>query len=280
MLKRVVIAAAAALAATAIGSGRGPRSDGDVAGLYPAGLRIGYAVEAPYAFVDEAGRVTGESPELARVVARRLGVTTTFVQADFGELIDLLESGQIDVVAAGMFITPERARRARFSVPTLQITGAALVRRGNPQGFRALGDVAAAGATVVVIEASVEADMARRAGISREHTLAVPDAAAARRVLLKDAADLLLLSEPTVRWMATREGADAFDVITFTPAPAADEPDSVAFAFRPSDRDLAAAWNGVLMSVVGTREHLSLIEPFGFTRRSLPAHAATEATAP
>lgn len=278
MLKRVVIAAAAALAATAIGSGRGPRGDGDVAGLYPNGLRIGYAVEAPYAFVDEAGRVTGESPELARLVAHRLGLTTTFVQADFGELLDLLENGQIDVVATGMFITPERARRARFSVPTLRITGAALVRRGNPQSVRTLADIAAAGATVVVVEASVEADMARRAGISREHTLIVPDAAAARRALLTDAADLLLLSEPTVRWMAAREGADAFDVITFPPA--ADEPDTVAFAFRASDRGLAAAWNGVLTPFVGSPEHLSLIAPFGFTRHTLPERHATEATAP
>lgn len=278
MLKRVVIAAAAALAATAIGSGRGPRSDGDVAGLYPTGLRIGYAVEAPYAFVDEAGRVTGESPELARVVARRLGVTTTFVQADFGELLDRLENGQIDVVATGMFITPERARRARFSVPTLRITGAALVRRGNPQGIRTLGDIAVAGATVVVIDASVEADMARRAGVSREHTLIVPDAAAARRALLTDAADLLLLSEPTVRWMAAREGADDFEVITFTAAP--DEPAMVGFAFRLSDRDLAAAWDGELRTIVGTPEHLSLIEPFGFTRHTLPQRHVTEATAP
>jgi polar amino acid transport system substrate-binding protein len=38
-------------------------------------LRIGYAVEAPYAFLGTNGEVTGESPEVARRIASRLGAT-------------------------------------------------------------------------------------------------------------------------------------------------------------------------------------------------------------
>ena len=35
-------------------------------------LKVGYAIEAPYAFVGERGEVTGESPELAKLIVRAL----------------------------------------------------------------------------------------------------------------------------------------------------------------------------------------------------------------
>ncbi|MGN2393329.1 hypothetical protein ACTFO6_17800, partial [Pelomicrobium sp. G1] len=37
-------------------------------------IRIGFADEAPFAYLDtQRGRVTGEAPEVARVILRRLG---------------------------------------------------------------------------------------------------------------------------------------------------------------------------------------------------------------
>jgi hypothetical protein len=56
--------------ALAIGSCSAP--DGSlVPGKHADTLRIGYAVEAPYALVSADGQVTGESPEIARRIAER-----------------------------------------------------------------------------------------------------------------------------------------------------------------------------------------------------------------
>lgn len=72
-------------------------------------IRIGYAVEAPYAFLTTDGEVTGESPEIAKRVARQLGFNNIiWRQTEFGDLLDELEAGRIDVIAAGMFVTPVR----------------------------------------------------------------------------------------------------------------------------------------------------------------------------
>lgn len=270
MLKRVAFATVTLLLVT-LAVARVALRDGGLAGRYPDGLRIGYAVEAPYAFVDDTGRVTGESPELARHVAGRLGLAVTFVQADFGVLLDQLEEGRYDVVAAGLFITPERARRVRFSVPTFQAVGAALVRRGNPKGLHSLEDITAAGATVVVLAASVEEALAARAGISQEHTIVVPDAAAARRALEAGRADLLMLSGPTVHWMATRDSAGVFEEADLDVGLArSGTVDLGGFAFRKDEDILVEAWNRELAGLIGTPEHLALIEPFGFTARFLP----------
>src|SRR5690606_16634992 len=67
-------------------------------------LRVGYAIEAPYAFLDEDGRVTGEAPETARWVARRLGRgEPEWVLTEFGSLIGQLQEGRFDVIACGLF---------------------------------------------------------------------------------------------------------------------------------------------------------------------------------
>ena len=96
-------------------------------------VRIGYAVEAPYAYLAD-GRVTGESPEVARAIFARLGIDSlVWVQQDFGALIDDLRRGRFDVIAAWMFITPERERQIAFSVPTFCVTAPAEVMRTSPE---------------------------------------------------------------------------------------------------------------------------------------------------
>lgn len=246
---------------------------------FPDGLRIGYAVEAPYAFVDEGGTVTGESPTLVRHVAARLGLAVSFVQADFDSLLDQLDEGRYDVIAAGLFITPERARRVRFSLPTFRTSGAALVRAGNPRRLHSLDDIRAAGATVAVLAASVEEARVRAAGLSSARILAVPNAAAARRALEAGRADAVMLSGPTVRWMAAQHASGGVEVAApFDAGPEGPGTASLgALAFRQSDHELADAVDDVLAALVGTPEHLALIQPFGFTRRSLPPPAVRHA---
>ncbi len=266
---RVVTFTIGALASLAAGCGA---PDGQsLSDRYPAGVRIGYAVEAPYAFVDDRGRVTGESPELARLVAQRLGLSVSFVQTDFGGLLEQLDEGRYDVVAAGVFITPERAKLVRFSVPTFQAPAGALVRRGDPRHLHSLDDILASESTVVVLAGSVEETLVRAGGIPPERMVVVPDAAAARRALHDGSADVVLLSEPTVRWIAMRDSRGAFEAAVFeAPSSGRGAADLGAFAFRQGDHELADAWNRALAGLVGTPEHHALIEPFGFTRRSLP----------
>jgi len=107
-------------------------------------LVIGYAEEPPYAFALDNGTVTGESPEVAKVIAARLGVADIeWRVVEFGNLIGELEAGRIDLIAAGMFITPERAGRVAFSEPTFRVQPGLLVAAGNPLGLHAYADIVA-----------------------------------------------------------------------------------------------------------------------------------------
>ena len=74
-------------------------------------VRIGYANEAPFAYTAPDGTVTGESPEIAKKVFAKLGVKKVdAVLTEWGSLIPGLKAGRFDVIAAGMYITPERCK--------------------------------------------------------------------------------------------------------------------------------------------------------------------------
>jgi len=169
----------------------------------PERLVIGYAETPPYAFALDNGTVTGESPAVARVIAARLGVADIeWRVVEFGDLVAELEAGRIDLIAAGMLITAERAARVAFSEPTFRVQPGLLVAEGNPFGLHAYADVVANSAVrIVVLEGSLEERMLRNLGLSADRLVRVPDALTGRVAVESGQAQCLALSRPSLRWM-------------------------------------------------------------------------------
>lgn len=232
-------------------------------------VRVGYAVEPPFAFIDAQGRVTGESPEVARAVWRRLGVERIeWVQADFASLIPQLRAGRIDQIACGLFIRPDRAKLVAFTAPSVCIEPALLVRKGNPLRLHSFQDLAGReGARLAVLAGAVEGDDAVRAGIPEDRVIAYPHLGVALESLRNGLADGLALSAPTIQQLANQypemERAVPFHNPTLTPG-------CGAFAFRLEDHVLRDRFDRELRGFLGGKAHLALIEPFGFTRESVP----------
>ncbi len=92
-------------------------------------LRVGMeAAYAPYDWqVSEESEFTipienvpgayadGYDVQVAKIIAEGLGMEPVVVKLEFGSLIDALNNGQVDIVCAGMSVTPERAAAAAFS---------------------------------------------------------------------------------------------------------------------------------------------------------------------
>lgn len=57
----------------------------------------------------------GYDVQVAKMIAEGLGMEPVAVKLEFGSLIDALNNGQIDIVCAGMSVTPEREDAAAFS---------------------------------------------------------------------------------------------------------------------------------------------------------------------
>jgi len=244
-------------------------------------IRVGYAVEAPFAFIRSGGNITGEAPEIAKKVVADLGINAIeWRLMDFGSLISELEAGHIDVIAAGMFITPERASRVNFSEPTFHVQQGLLVSGGNTLGIHSYEQMLDhIDQKVAVLDGSIEADLLRKMGFSDVQLLIVPDALTGRVAVESGSAIGLALSSPTINWMSMQgqlinvEIAQPFD----QPVLASQEKLGFgAFAFRKTDKQLLNAWNSALKDFIGSPEHISLIKEFGLTESELPGNISTK----
>lgn len=238
-------------------------------------LRVGYAVEAPHAYLGPGGEVTGLSPELAKLVARRMGVQRLeWRLAEFGSLLAELEEGRVDVVAAGMFITAERARRVAFSEPVFRVRQGLLVARGNPLGLHSYQDIQQNDAArVAVLSGSVEQSMLLGLGLPEARLVLVPDAQAGLAAVEAGEAECLALSSPTLAWMNTSRALGRTEMarpFVQPPSLLAGHGGYGAFALRKGDRELLRAWNAAQAEVLAGPEYARLMDEFGFLPEEYP----------
>jgi polar amino acid transport system substrate-binding protein len=87
---------------------------------------------APVSFVNKKGERTGLAVELAKMMAADLGVKVTFQDYDWKGLIPALLSGKVDMIAADMTPTPQRAAQLLFSRPMFYQETVAVVGKDAP----------------------------------------------------------------------------------------------------------------------------------------------------
>ncbi|GGW36734.1 amino acid ABC transporter [Gemmobacter lanyuensis] len=69
----------------------------------------------PFNFIDDQGNVAGFERELGDELCKRAGLTCEWVTNDWDSIIPNLQSGNYDVIIAGMSITDEREKVVDFS---------------------------------------------------------------------------------------------------------------------------------------------------------------------
>lgn len=74
----------------------------------------------PYNFINDAGEVAGFEREFGDELCKRAGLTCSWTTNDWDSIIPNLQSGNYDVIVAGMSITDEREEIVDFSQPYLQ----------------------------------------------------------------------------------------------------------------------------------------------------------------
>jgi polar amino acid transport system substrate-binding protein len=245
-------------------------------------IRVGYALEAPYVLLDESGAVTGESALAAADVIAKMGVRRVeWIQTSFEELIPALRTGRIDVIAAGMFVTPERQRLVRFSDPTVRVAASLLIRSGDRARVAPEGRVEPeSGLRIAVMSGAAEQQRLRRKGWPEAQLVILPDARAGSAALSQGLVDALALSTPALRWIA-QEAAGEFEIMPLSPAAPEGDTDIMAFAFRQEDEPLVRAWNRVQREVLTDPAYLEAVARFGFTAEDFvrppgPAKGAAE----
>lgn len=248
---------------SASGEGEG---GGLLAELQEAGsITVGVANEIPYGYEDEStGEVTGEAPEVARLVFAELGVENMEAQVvEFGALIAGLQAGNFDMIAAGMYITPERAEEVLFSDPDYCVLESMLVPEGNPDGLTNYNSVADTDVRLAVASGTVNVEYAVDAGIPEDQIVEFAgiedqyDAIAAGRVEAVSGTILTVQQHADVM--------EGFEALPSFPALDAEGNEILGcggFGFRHEDADLRDAFNEQLNAFQETGEVQAIVEEF------------------
>lgn len=282
--RRSLLGGAVALGALGmIGCSRAPDA-GEVEGgdllerLRDSGtVKVGIASEPPFGYIDKDGTATGEAPEIARVIFKRLGIPEIeAVPVEFGALIPGLKAQQFDVVSAGMYIQPDRCAQVLFSDPDYLMLDSFIVPKGNPKGIKGYKDFAGGKLKLATGTAYAEIDYAVAAGVERGDILILPDQVAGLDAVTQGRVDAFAGTNITVKGVVKgskrAEATKAFQPqVDGKPAYGAG-----GFAFRLSEKNLRDAFNKELHKLKDSGELLRIVRPFGFTETEMTDLTAKE----
>ncbi|MEU7498886.1 ectoine/hydroxyectoine ABC transporter substrate-binding protein EhuB [Streptomyces griseofuscus] len=240
-------------------------------------VRLGIAGEIPFGYIDKDGHLTGEAPELARTVFKRLGVGRVQpVPTEFGSLIPGLNSQQFDVVAAGMYVNADRCKQVIFADPDYQMLDSFIVRKGNPKGLHSYRDVVAKKAKFATGTGYAEIQYAVEAGYKQSDILIVPDQVAGLNAVEAGRVDVFAGTALTTREVV-KKSAKAEATTPFAPLVKGERHvDGGAFAFRLTETRLRDAFNTELRELKRTGELFRILRPFGFTEAEMTDLTAKE----
>lgn len=229
-----------ALAALALAGEAAARDLQDV--LNTGTLRVGVTLFAPWAARTANGELVGFEVDVAQQLAADLGVKAQLLAYEVERLVPALEAGEIDLIAAGLTVTPERALHVNFSQPYAEggITLATHLGRTAD-----VTDVAALDSelyTIAAVEGSVGVELARRLW-PRARVQVFQSVEAASEALLAGEVHGYVEDQPVPTFLAL-ENPSVIDVPTSRPllvSPA-------AFAVNKGDPDFLAFLNAWIVA--------------------------------
>ncbi|MCY4316972.1 MAG: ectoine/hydroxyectoine ABC transporter substrate-binding protein EhuB [Roseovarius sp.] len=264
--KTLTMAAIAATAAMTVAPAAS-WAEGTLERLKNAGTaKIAIANEPPYSSIDGDGNIGGAAPDVAKAVLNELGIENVeAVVVDYGAMIPGLLANRFDLVAAGLYIKPERCEAVLFSEPDVCDAEAFAVKAGNPKGLNNYADLASAGAVVGVCGGCAEEGYALDAGVARENVIVFPDGASGISMLQNGRIDAVALSGLVVADLLAKAGDSELEIVY----PVGDAPQSCAgAAFRPADKDFRNAYDAALAKIKEDGSFKEIVDTYGFATQT------------
>ncbi len=152
--------------------------------------------QPPLNMKDKEGRVIGLEPELARMMAKAMGVPLNIKLMDFFELFPAMESGRIDMILSGMTITPERNLKMAFVGPYFVTGKSFLTKADHIFKCQELCDIDSPQTTLVALRGSTNQQFAEKM-IPKAKLILARDYDEAIRLVIEEKADALIADQLT-----------------------------------------------------------------------------------
>ncbi|MEZ2349881.1 transporter substrate-binding domain-containing protein [Caballeronia sp. RCC_10] len=126
-------------------------------------LRVGDCLTfAPFGFYDKDGKPDGYDVDLAKELAKQMGVKLEVVNTTSANRIPNLQTAKVDVVFCNFTRNLERAKVVEFTSPYVVASEAMLVKKSS--GIQSAKDMS--GRTIATVKGSTNGDEVRSMGIS------------------------------------------------------------------------------------------------------------------
>ncbi|HEU5140645.1 MAG TPA: ectoine/hydroxyectoine ABC transporter substrate-binding protein EhuB [Bacillales bacterium] len=210
-------------------------------------VTVGFSNEAPYAYENDEGELTGAAVEVARAVFKEMGVEVKGKLAKWGQLIPSVKNGKLDVITAGMAINPDRCKQIDFGHPGIVYGEGIAVKKGNPKDIHSYKDIAETGVTVAVLNGGTEIGFLKDAGVPKDQMKIVPNVAAGFSAVKTGRAAVTTATALTVKKTVRSSEGDALEFVKDFEQPDVEGvPSYGAAGFNKDADELRKKYNEVL----------------------------------
>jgi polar amino acid transport system substrate-binding protein len=126
-------------------------------------LRVGVAMIVPWAMHDKDGKLIGFEIDVAKKIARDLGVEVEFAPDEFRYLIPDLLDNRFDVIISNLSVSTNRAMQVNFSAPYNSTDLTLVANRKLAGDFQAIADFDKPNVTIGVLDTSLAVDITSNA---------------------------------------------------------------------------------------------------------------------
>ena len=195
-------------------------------------LRVGVAEFVPWTMRNGNGDLVGFEVDMANKIASDMGVAADFRVYAWPEIIPALQEGEIDIIAGGMAITPQRALKVNFTRPTAE-SGIGIAT--NTEMTREIRDFAALNSADVIVAtvADTYASSVAQLFVTAANVNTVRTVAQAEEQVLNGRAHVYLAGFSEARFLALKH-PDVVDVPVSEPLVAQSE----AMAVKKGEQEL------------------------------------------
>lgn len=240
-------------------------------------LLYGFDGERPYNYMDSEGNLVGSEIDIARAVAKDIGIDEVQgVAMNFDSFIPAILAGRIDTCLP-IFVKPARCEKILFATPHLIEGQSCIVAAGNPKDIHGWDDLVSKDIKVGLIAGTTPNEIAKSAGVNEDKIVRFPDTTTMTAGMKSGRVDAIVEASSTIRLIFEQLNSKNFErvvpwkkptnytgTITFY----------AAFPFNMDAKDLRDAFDTALRKLMANGSIEKMTAKYGFTPADRPGSDA------
>ena len=125
-------------------------------------IKVGVSILPPWVMRSKEGGLVGFEIDVAKQLAKDMGVKVVFKEYQWSKMIPALKKGEIDIIASGLSITPKRALEINYSQPYSSSGYGLVTNLDLTKDFTSIKNLNNEKVYITAVKGTVSADLAKR----------------------------------------------------------------------------------------------------------------------